>query len=130
MASLGKVLNRVGIQFKKITGQKEQLFAIEDGELKTANEFGNISTDRNSLKLGKTPLFLESVQIREIIYFSEGVCSLKSYRNWRNSLYKAGYAEALAHSSHQRLVTLEELEVVGQFSRGNALGASIQEKSL
>ena len=43
----------------KNTGQKEQILTIEDGKLKTVNEFDNISTDHDSLNLGGS-LFLES----------------------------------------------------------------------
>ena len=39
---------------KKNTGRKEQLLTIEDGKLKTANEFENISSGQNSLKPGRT----------------------------------------------------------------------------
>ena len=113
---------------KKNTGQKEQIPTIKDGKLQTVNEFDNISTGQSSLKIGKPPYFSKVPKIREIIYCSAGVCSLKSYRNWHNSLYKAGYAEALVRSSRQRLFTLEELEAAGQFfCWGNASGTPSQE---
>ena len=59
---------------KKEYRSKEQILTIGDGKLKTANELGNISTGQNSLKLGKTPYFQKVSKIREIVYFSEGVC--------------------------------------------------------
>ena len=54
--------------------------------------------------------------------------TVKSYRYWHNALYNAGYTEALAQTSNQRLSTLYELESVGQFSRGNAFGTSSREE--
>ena len=45
------------------------------------------------------------------------VFSLLDYKEWRNTLYKAGYAESIVHKNEQRLLTLDELEAVGQFFR-------------
>ena len=53
MDSLEKVLKHMEFDAKKNTGQKEQIPTIGDGKLNTANEFGNISTGQNSLKVGK-----------------------------------------------------------------------------
>ena len=39
-----------------------------------------------------------------------------AYKEWRNTLYKAGYAEPLVRKDNRLLLTLGELEAVGQFS--------------
>ena len=70
---------------------------------------------QNALKVGKAPYFLGISKIREIIYISEGVCSVKSYRLWRNALYKAGYAVALTGCGPTRVATLEESDSAGRF---------------
>ena len=57
---------------KKNDGPKDQIPIIEDGELKTVNEFDYYSADLNALKLGKTPYFSKISKIREIIFVSEG----------------------------------------------------------
>ena len=57
---------------KKNPCLKEQTLTIgKDGNLTSINDFGNISSDRNDLKVGKTPYFLKISKIREIIYMSE-----------------------------------------------------------
>ena len=113
---------------KKNDGPKDQIPAIEDGELKTVNEFDYYSSDMNALKLGKPPYFLKVSKIREIIFVSEGACSIGDYRERINALYRAGYAESLAQKDNLRLLILEELEAVGQFSWGCVFGTSSQER--
>ena len=50
---------------EKNNGTDDQILAIEDGELKTVNEFDYYySSDQNALKLGRTPLFLENIENR------------------------------------------------------------------
>ena len=101
--------------FKAINSKEGSLTSIE-GSLKVRNEFGNFPSDSESIKHDKTPYFLKISKIGESIYISEGVCSLRAYKEWRNTLYKAGYAESLVQKETQRLPTLEELEAAGQFS--------------
>ena len=50
-----------------------------------------------------------------MIYVAEGVCSLREHKERRNTLYKAGYAQSLVQKETRRLLTLEEMEAVGQF---------------
>ena len=115
----------------KNSGPKGKTLTIDkDGNPKATDDFGDISPGRNALEVGKTPYFLKISKIREIIYISEGVCSLKSYRLWRISLYKEGHAEApIGGGGPTRLLTLEELESVGQFVRNNVFGTSIRQKN-
>ena len=47
-----------------------------------------------------------------------------AYKEWRNTLYKAGYAESIVHKKEQRLLASEELEAVGQFSWGSVFSES------
>ena len=57
---------------KKSSCLEEQTIIIDkDGSLKATNEFRNISTCQNSLKVGKKPYFSKISKIREIIYISE-----------------------------------------------------------
>ena len=56
--------------------------------------------------------FFGSLEIREVIYAVEGVCSETAYEDWRNTLYKA---TSIVHMEEQPLLTLEELEAAGQF---------------
>ena len=87
MESLGGILEYGRIQLKKNPGLKEQTLTIDkDGNPKATDDFGNISPYQGALKVGKTPYFLKSSKIREIIYISEGACSQKAYRLWRNAL--------------------------------------------
>ena len=47
-----------------------------------------------------------------------------AYKEWRNTLYKAGYAESVVHKEEQRLLTLEELEAPGRFFWGSVFSES------
>ena len=47
-----------------------------------------------------------------------------AYKEWRNTLYKAGYAESIVHKKEQRLLASEELEAVGQFFWGSVFSES------
>ena len=51
----------------------------------------------------------------EVIYVTEGVFSIIAYKEWRNTLYKARYADSLVQKDEQRLLTIDELEAVGQY---------------
>ena len=77
--------------------------------------------DRESIKHAKSPYFLKIPKIREAIYYSEWVCSIRAYKEWNYTLYKAGYAEALVQKGNQRLLTLGESEASGQFFWDEAL---------
>ena len=82
----------------------------------------------NSLKLGKTPYISKVSKIREIIFASEGVFPIGSYVEWRNSLYRAGYAESLVQKDNRRLLILGELEAAGRYFWECAFGTSTQER--
>ena len=71
--------------------------------------------DPREIQTAKTPYFLKVPKIREAIYVSEGVCTLRSYKGWRDSLYQAGYANSIAQQDEQRLLTLSELEHAGRY---------------
>ena len=101
-------------QFKNNSSRKKLVTASE-GPLKIVNEFYHFSADPDSVKHAKTPYFLKISKIREAIYVSEGVFPLGDYKEWRNTLYKAGYAEPLVRKDKRRLLTLGELESAGQF---------------
>ena len=118
------------IQLKKNSCLKDQTLAIDkDGNPKASDDFGNIPPpSQNALKGGKTPYFLKISKIREIIYISAGVCSVKSYRLWYNALYKAGYAEPLIGGGTSRLLALEELGSVDQFFWNNTFETPTQHK--
>ena len=63
-----------------------------------------------------------------MIYISEGVCPIGAYRERRNTLYKAGYAESLVQKETHRLSTIGELEAVGQFLRDLVFATSSRER--
>ena len=102
------------------------LIVVKDGSLKTAIEYEQIPPDQNSLKLGELPYFFKISKIREIIYVSDGACTLKTYRDWRNFLYKAGYADPLL-GTENRILTISELETVGRYFWDLVFG-TIQQK--
>ena len=92
----GGILNMEEFNVEKSSFLTEQSRIIDkDGGLKATDEFEHISEDRNSVKVGKTPYLLKFPKIRDIIYGSEGACTVKSYRLWPNCLYKAGGPEAI-----------------------------------
>ena len=90
-------------------------FAIDDFNLKVYNNYEDFVVDPASIQNAKTPYFLKVSKIREIIYVMTGVCSLGTYKEWHNTLYKAGYTDSLVQRHEQRLLTLEELEAVDQY---------------
>ena len=63
-----------------------------------------------------------------MIYFAEGVCSLTAYKEWRNTLYKAGYAESIVHKNGQRLLKLEELEAADRYFWDSVSAESSRER--
>ena len=63
----------------------------------------------------KPPYFLKISKIREVIYVTEGICSIIAYKEWHNTLYKAGYTDSLGQPHEQRLLTIGELEAVGRY---------------
>ena len=87
------------------------LIIDKDGSLETSNEYGQISPYPNSYRLGNLQYVFKISKIRGIIYFSEGFCTLKTYKNWHDALYKAGYAETLLVESNRHLA-IRELETV------------------
>ena len=103
------------------------LIVDKDGSLKTSNGCGQIYPDRNSRKLGKLPYFLKISKVREIAYVSEGVCAIKTYKVWRNRLYKAGYTDPLLGTAN-RLLTTEELETDDQYFRDSFFETSSRKK--
>ena len=54
MDTLEKFLSIWEFRVEKNDGPNDQILTIEDGELKTANEFDYYSSDQNALKLGRT----------------------------------------------------------------------------
>ena len=90
-------------------------FEIEDGSLKVYNKYGDFVVDPASIQNAKTPYFLKVSKIREVIYVTEGVCSIIAYKEWHNTLYKAGYTDSLVQKDEQRLLTIDELEAVDQY---------------
>ena len=58
---------------------------------------------------------------------SDGACTLKTYRTWRDYLYKEGYAETIL-STANRLLATEELETADQYFWGSVLETSSREK--
>ena len=100
-------------------GPKIKILTIEGGELKTVNESDYYSSDLNALKLGQAPSCSKVSETREIIFASEGVCSIGAYREWNNALYRAGYAESLVQKGNRRLLISEALEAAGHFFWGS-----------
>ena len=84
--------------------------------------------DPVELQAAKTPYFLKVSKIREVIYVSEGVCTLRTYKGWRNSFYQSGYANAIAQRDEQRLFTLAELEHVDRYFWGNVFPESSKQE--
>ena len=117
-------MNMRGFSQFKNNSSKEKLVTFSEWPLKIVNEFGHFSADTDSIKQAKTPYFLKISKIREAIYFPEGVFSLWDYKEWHNTLYKAGYTESLAQTDNQLLLTLGELEAVGRFFRDIAFATS------
>ena len=83
----------------KNNGAKGHLVTVSDGALKIVNEFDQFPADPEAIKHAKTPNFFKISKIREAIYVSEGVCSLWPYKEWRNTLYRSGYAESLVQKT-------------------------------
>ena len=127
----GKVLNMAEFNIRKSPGglTDKTLIIDKNGSLKTSNEYDQISLRQNALKVGKLPYFLKISKIREIIYVPEGAFSLKTYKVWRNRLYKAGCADALL-STDNRLLTIEELERVDQYFWDSVFETSSRKKYL
>ena len=90
-------------------------FDVVDGTIKICNKYENFAADPESIRHAKTPYFLKVSKIREVICFTEGAFSETAYKEWRNTLHKAGYADSIVHKEEQRLLTSEELEAAGQF---------------
>ena len=63
----------------------------------------------------KNTLFLISIQNSRSNLRNGRVCSLTSYRGWRNSLYQAGYTTAIVQKEEHRLLTLSELDYAGRY---------------
>ena len=127
MGALGEFLNMADFSSKKGAGglTDKPLIIDKDGSLKTPNEYGQISPDQNSYRLEKLPYFLRISKLRAIIYVSEGICTLKTYKIWRNLLYEAGYAATLISGSNRHL-DIHGLETVGRYFWGVVFGKSSQ----
>ena len=124
-----KFLNMAEFSNKRTPGglKDKRLIIDKDGSLKTADEYEQIPPDQNSLKLGNLPYFLKIAKIRETVYVSEGVCTIKTYKVWRNRLYKAGYTDPLLGTAN-RLLTTEELETDDQYFRDSFFETSSRKK--
>ena len=114
MATLGKVYEHHGILYHE-NKKVEQTQIQTDGTLKVKNNYDSFEMDPIEIQAAKTPYFLKVSKIREVIYVTEGVCTLRSYKGWRNSLYQAGYTNAIVQQDEQRLLTLAELEHVDHY---------------
>ena len=101
--------------------KKEYLEPRIDGYMIMKNNYEDLEIDPSDLTDAKTPYFLKVSKIREVIYVSEGVCSIKSYRGWHNALFQAGFTNAIVQKGEQRLLTLKELEQVDQYFWGKCL---------
>ena len=77
--------------------------------------YDSLECDPDEIKAAETPYFLKVSKIRDVIYVTEGVCALTSYRGWRNSLYQSGYTNTIVQRDEQRLLTLRELEQVDRY---------------
>ena len=116
MGAMGEFLNmREFNQLKNNNASKSNIAQELDGPLRLCNKYEGFFTDPESTRRAKTPYFLEISKIREVIYVTEGAGSAMAYKEWRNTLYKAGYTESIVHKEEQRLLTLEELEALGRF---------------
>ena len=51
-----------------------------------------------------------------------------TYKEWHDTLYKAGYTESIVHKDNQRHLTLEELEAAGQFFWDGVFATSTRER--
>ena len=117
-------------EFNKQKGKKvEQTQIQSDGTLKVTNNYESFEMDPHEIQAAKTPYFLKVSKIREVIYVSEGVCSLRSYKGWHNSLYQAGYTNSIVQKDEQRLLTLAELEAVDQYFWGNVFSESSKQET-
>ena len=70
MDSPGGILYMSEFNLEKSSGLKEQTLIIDkDGSLKATNEYGNISADRHSVKVGKTPYLLKIPKLEKPFMF-------------------------------------------------------------
>jgi len=104
--------------------KKEYLEPRIDGYMIMKNNYEDLEIDPSDLTGAKTPYFLKVSKIREVIYVSEGVCSIKSHRGWHNALFQAGFTNAIVQKGEQRLLTLKELEQADQYFRGSSFSES------
>ena len=88
-------------EFNKQKGKKaEHTHPQSDGYLKVKNNYESFEMGPSNINSAKTPYFLKASKIREVIFASEGVCSIRTYKGWRNSLYQAGYANVIAQKAN------------------------------
>ena len=71
----GKFLSIWEFSVEKNAGHKDQILTVEDGELKTANEFDCFFSDQSALKLGK-PLISRNFRKSEKSCFPRDVRAL------------------------------------------------------
>ena len=109
-------------------GRKGKLIIIDkEGSPRTVEECGQIFLDPGSYHLGQLPYFLKISKTREAICCSENICNRRTYRTWRNMLYRAGYAETTIGESHRHSAT-PELEQVDRYFWNLALATSSKGK--
>ena len=63
----------------------------------------------------KPPLFPKGSKDQGGYLCNGRVCSIIAYKEWRNTLYKAGYTDSLVRKDEQRLLTIDDLEAVGRY---------------
>ena len=131
MASVGwgGVLNLEEFNLGKSPCLQEQTLIIDkDGSLKAIDDLEHIPPRRNSLKVGKAPYLLGISKFGEFsIYF---------WRSARDKVFpplaKFSMQRRIIGCSRRergaRLLTLEELEPVGQFHRNSFFGTSRRQK--
>ena len=70
---------------------------------------------------------LKIPKIREIVYVSEGACTLKTYRVWRNHLYKEVYEDTLLGAAN-RHSAIAELETTDRYFADSFFETSSRQK--
>ena len=117
MGDVVGILKHVGgfLNLKNARASKSNTSEEVDGILRIRNKYESFSVDPESIRRAKTPYFPNVSKIRGVIFVMEGVCSATAYKEWRNTLYKAGYADSIVHKEELLLLTLKELEAVGLY---------------
>ena len=77
-------------QFKSNNASKSNIAQEADGPLRLRSKYEGFVADTESIRHAETPYFLKIPKVREAIYVEEGLCPSTTYKEWRNTLYKAG----------------------------------------